>query len=180
MKGKVLDQLTALSERERSILTMFVCFFLFFTVGVIYFVMDSYVEDKKAAIVEQEGMLLKMVSLKNIYQGAQRQQDAMKESISRNVVNLNSDISTVKDAIGIDISTLRELAPRKKGDISVERTEVGMRNVAIEELLGFLYGIENRTRYVFIDAINIRKRFDRQNYDVSVVVATLKKEVANE
>jgi nucleoside permease NupC len=180
MKGKIFEQLTGLSERERSILTMFVCFFLFFTVGVIYFAMNSYVEDKKAAIAEQEGMLLKMVSLKNIYQRAQKQQEDMKASISRNVVNLNSDISTVKDSIGIDISTLRELTPRKKGDISVERTEVGMRNVSMEDLLGFLYGIENRSRYVFIDAINVRKRFDRQNYDISVTVATLKKELGDE
>ena len=180
MKGKIIDQLTSLSERERSILTLFVCFFLFFTVGALYFIMDSYVEDKKHAIADQEGMLQKMVSLKNIYQRAQTQQENMKASISRSAVNLNSDISTVKDAIGVDISTLRELTPRKRGDISVERTDVGMRNVSLEDLFGFLYGIENRSRYVFIDAINVRKRFDGKNYDVSVTVATLRKEPADE
>ncbi len=180
MKGNIFEKLTGLSERERSILTLFVCFTLFFSVGVIYFVMDSHIESKKAVIVEQEGMLQRMISLKNIYQRAQKQQENMKERISRNVVNLNSDISTMKDAIGIDISTLRELTPRKKGEISVERTEVGMRNVSLEDVLGFLYGIENRTRYIFIDTINVRKRFDRESYDVSVVVATLRRESADE
>jgi hypothetical protein len=180
MKSNIIDKLSGLSERERSILTLFICFVLFFIIGAIYFAMDSYIEDKKGVIAEQEMMLQKMVSLKNIYQRAQKQQEAMKERISRNVVNLNSDISTVKDSIGIDISTLRELTPRKKGEISIERTEVGMRNVDLENVLGFLYGIENRARYVFVDSVNVRKRFDRQNYDVSVVIGTLKREMADE
>lgn len=180
MKEKMLESLNNLSERERTILTLLVTFFMLFIFAGIWFFMDSSIENKKNVIIEQENMIQKMVSLKTLYQRAQIQNEAMKNSISASNVNLNSDISTVRESTGIGISTLKELKPRKKGDISIERTEIGFRDVSLEQTMAFLYGIENRSRYVFIDSITIKKRFSRQNYDVSVVVAALKKEVGSE
>ena len=94
-------------------------------------------------------------------------------------VNLNSDISTVKESVGIPISSIKEIKPRKKGDINIERVELNLREVSLDQTLTFLYGLENKGRYVFVDSITIKKRFNKQNYDVSLVVAAMKKESAN-
>lgn len=180
MKERIVESLNNLSERERTVLIFFITVFMVFLFSVTWYLMDSIIENKKSTIEETETMIQKMVSLKTIYQRAQIQNEAMKNSISSSSVNLNSDISTIRESTGIGISTLKELKPRKKGDISIERTELGFRDVSLEQTMAFLYGIENRSRYVFIDAITIKKRFNRQNYDVTVVVAALKKEVGSE
>ncbi|MGI6395008.1 MAG: type II secretion system protein GspM [bacterium] len=180
MKEQVFETLSNLSERERTILTFLVTFLMVFIFGTVWFFMDSSIENKKAAIADKEVMIQKMVSMKTLYQKAQRRNEAMKNSISSSNVNLNSDISTVRESTGVSISTLKELKPRKKGDVSIERIELSFRNVPLEQVMAFLYGIENRSRYVFIDSISIKKRFNLQNYDVSVVIATLKKEAGVE
>lgn len=180
MKEQILESLNNLSERERTVLTLLITIFMTFIFTGIWFFMDSTIENKKSTIIETETMIQKMVSLKTLYQRAQIQNETMKNSINASSVNLNSDISTVRESTGIAISTLKELKPRKKGDIGIERTEIGFRDVALEQVMAFLYGIENRSRYVFVDAITIKKRFNRQNYDVTVVVAALKKEVGSE
>lgn len=180
MKEKIMEMLNNLSERERTILTFLITFMMVFMFGVIWFLMDMTISNRRDTISEQETMIQKMVSMKTLYQKAQIRNEAMKSSISSNSVNLNSDISTVRESTGIGISTLKELKPRKKGDISIERIELGFRDVSLEQTMAFLYGIENRGRYVFIDSITIKKRFSMQNYDVSVVVAALKKEVGVE
>lgn len=180
MKERIMESLSNLSERERSILIMLIIFFMLFIFAGTWFIMENSIQNKKDIIIEQEGMIQKMASLKNLYQKAKRQNDAMKNSISSGDINLNSDISTVRESTGIPISTLKELKPRKKGDISIERSEVGFRDVSLEQTMAFLYGIENRSRYVFIDSLTIKKRFNRQNYDASVVVGALKKEVGVE
>ena len=77
------------------------------------------------------------------------------------------------------IGILRVLKPRKKGDINIERVELSLREVPLDQTLTFLYGLENKGRYVFVDSITIKKRFNKQNYDVSLVVAAMKKETAN-
>lgn len=180
MKERFIETINNLSERERTILTFLVTFLMIFVfIGMWYF-MDSSIENRKNSIIEQETMLQKMISMKTQYQKAQNQLEVMKSSISSNSVNLNSDITTVRESIGIGISTLKEVKARKKGDISIERAEIGFRDVSLEQTLAFLYGIENRSRYVFVDAITIKRRFNRENYDVSLVVAALKKEVTSE
>ena len=180
MKEKMSNFFTGLSERERIILAVLASFMMLFLFGAVWYVMNSSVEEKIELISDQEGMLQKMVSMKNVYQRAQIQQKAMLENINGNNVSLSSDISTVKDSIGIEIATLKEISPKKKGDVSIERTEIGLRDVSLEDTMAFLYGIENKTRFVFVDSLNIKKRFNQTNYDVLITVATLKKEVPGE
>ncbi|HNW83392.1 MAG TPA: type II secretion system protein GspM [bacterium] len=180
MKEKILNFFTSLSERERIILSVMAAVMMIFVFVSTWFVMNSSVQERVDLISDQESMLQKMISMKNVYQRAQIQQKAMLENINSNSVSLSSDISTVKDSIGIEIATLKEINPKKKGDVSIERTEIGLRDVSLEDTLAFLYGIENKTRFVFVDSLNIKKRFNQQNYDVLVTVATLKKEVTSE
>lgn len=180
MKERVNSFFTGLSERERIILAVLAASVMVFVFVSAWFLMNSSLKEKVDLISEQESMLQKMISMKNVYQNAQVQQKAMLENINGNSVSLSSDISTVKDSIGIEISTLKEVNPKKKGDVTVERMEVGLRDVSLEDTLAFLYGIENKTRFVFVDSLNIKKRFNQQNYDVLMTVATLKKEVAGE
>lgn len=180
MKERINSFFTGLSERERIILAVLAASVMVFIFAFAWFLMNSSLKDKTDLITEQESMLQKMVSMKNVYQSAQVQQKAMLENINGNSVSLSSDISTVKDSIGIEISTLKEVNPKKKGDVTIERMEVGLRDVSLEDTLAFLYGIENKTRFVFVDSLNIKKRFNQQNYDVLMTVATLKKEVAGE
>lgn len=180
MKEKLAGFFTNLSERERIILSILAVFMMIFLFTAVWYVMDSSVDEKIELIAEQEAMLHKMITMKNVYQKAQTQQKIMLENINSNNVSLSSDISTVKDSIGIEISTLKEINPKKKGDINIERTEIGLRDVSLEDTMAFMYGIENKTRFVFVDSLNIKKRFNQQNYDVLITVATLKKEVTSE
>lgn len=180
MKEKILNFFTGLSERERIVLAVMAAVLMIFVFVSTWYVMDSSVQERIDLVSEQESMLQKMVAMKNVYQRAQLQQKAMLENINSNSVSLSSDISTVKDSIGIEIATLKEINPKKKGDVSIERTEIGLRDVSLEDTLAFLYGIENKTRFVFVDSLNVKKRFNQQNYDVLLTVATLKKEVTSE
>ncbi|HRZ80565.1 MAG TPA: type II secretion system protein GspM [bacterium] len=180
MKERVNSFFTGLSERERIILAVLAASVMVFIFASAWFLMNSSLKEKVDLISEQESMLQKMISMKNVYQSAQVQQKAMLENINGNSVSLSSDISTVKDSIGIEISTLKEVNPKKKGDVTIERMEVGLRDVSLEDTLAFLYGIENKTRFVFVDSLNIKKRFNQQNYDVLMTVSTLKKEVTGE
>ncbi len=120
-----------------------------------------------------------MVSKKEQFKKAQAQATKMQDGIDSSSVNLNSDISAVKESVGIPISSIKEIKPRKKGDINIERVELSLREVPLDQTLTFLYGLENKGRYVFVDSITIKKRFNKQNYDVSLVVAAMKKETAN-
>lgn len=180
MKERINSFFTGLSERERIILAVLAASVMVFIFVSAWFLMNSSLKEKVDLISEQESMLQKMISMKNVYQSAQVQQKAMLENINGNSVSLSSDISTVKDSIGIEISTLKEVNPKKKGDVTIERMEVGLRDVSLEDTLAFLYGIENKTRFVFVDSLNIKKRFNQQNYDVLMTVSTLKKEVTGE
>lgn len=180
MKERLNNFFTGLSERERIILAVMAASTMIFVFAVSWFFMNASLQEKVDLISEQESMLQKMISMKNLYQSAQVQQKAMLDNISGNSVSLSSDISTVKDSIGIEISTIKEVNPKKKGDVTIERMEIGLRDVSLEDTLAFLYGIENKTRFVFVDSLNIKKRFNQQNYDVLMTVATLKKEVTGE
>ena len=119
------------------------------------------------------------IAKKEIFKKAKAEATTMQDSIDSSNVNLTSDISTVKESVGIPISSIKEIKPRKKGDINIERIELNLREVPLDQTLTFLYGLENKGRYVFVDSITIKKRFNKQNYDVSLVVAAMKKESAN-
>ena len=179
MKEKLIEVINNFSERERVILVGFLSFVMIFIFVVIWFFMNSSIEDKKNTIIEQEKMIHEMVSKKELFKKAQAQSSQMQDSIDSSNVNLNSDISTVKESVGIPISSIKEIKPRKKGDINIERIELNLREVSLDQTLTFLYGLENKGRYVFVDSITIKKRFSKQNYDVSLVVAAMKKENAN-
>jgi len=179
MKEKLIEAIGNFSERERTILVAFLTFVMIFIFVAVWFFMNSSIEDKKNTIVEQEKMIQEMVSKKELFKKAQAEATKMQDSIDSSNVNLNSDISTVKESVGIPISSIKEIKPRKKGDINIERIELSLREVPLDQTLTFLYGLENKGRYVFVDSITIKKRFNKQNYDVSLVVAAMKKESAN-
>ena len=179
MKEKLIEALNNFSERERTILVAFLTFVMIFIFIAIWFFMSSAIDDRKDTIVEQEKMIQEMVSKKELFKKAQAQNTQMQDSMDSSNVNLNSDISTVKESVGIPISSIKEIKPRKKGDINIERVELNLREVSLDQTLTFLYGLENKGRYVFVDSITIKKRFNKQNYDVSLVVAAMKKESAN-
>ena len=179
MKEKLIEIINNLSERERVILVGFLSFVMIFIFVAIWFFMNSSIEDKKNTIAEQEKMIQEMVSKKELFKKAQAQSSQIQDGIDSSTVNLNSDISTVKESVGIQISSIKEIKPRKKGDINIERIELNLREVPLDQTLTFMYGLENKGRYVFVDSITIKKRLNKQNYDVSLVVAAMKKENAN-
>ncbi|MBP5407380.1 type II secretion system protein M [bacterium] len=179
MKEKLIEIINNLSERERVILVGFLSFVMIFIFVAIWFFMNSSIEDKKNTIAEQEKMIQEMVSKKELFKKAQAQSSQIQDGIDSSNVNLNSDISTVKESVGIQISSIKEIKPRKKGDINIERIELNLREVPLDQTLTFMYGLENKGRYVFVDSITIKKRLNKQNYDVSLVVAAMKKENAN-
>lgn len=180
MKEKLLNQLSGLSERERTILTFLATFMMFFLFAVTWYLMELSIDSAKSVIVEQEKVLQRMISMKKVYKKAQARKEQMKSSIDGSSVNLNSDISTIKDSVGVEIRSLKELKPRIKSGIIIERTEINMSNVTLESALAFLYGIENKSRYVFIDSLNIKNRHDKKTYYVNAVIAALKKGSENE
>ena len=180
MKEKIFNQLSSLSERERTILTFLVTFIMIFLFVAAWYVLEMSIDSAKSTVVEQEKILQKMISMKKVYKKAQMKSEEMKKSVDSSIVNLNSDISTVKDSVGVEIRSLKELKPRKKEGIIIERTEVNMSNVSLESALAFLYGIENKSRYVFIDSLSIKNRYDKKNYYVNAVIAALKKGNENE
>ena len=179
MKEKLIEAISNFSERERTILVAFLTFVMIFIFVTVWFFMSSAIDDRKDTIIEQEKMIQEMVSKKEIFKKAKAEATKMQDSIDSSNVNLNSDISTVKESVGIPISSIKEIKPRKKGDINIERIELSLREVPLDQTLTFLYGLENKGRYVFVDSITIKKRFNKQNYDVSLVVAAMKKESAN-
>ena len=179
MKEKLIEAIGNFSERERTILVAFLTFVMIFIFVAVWFFMSSAIDDRKDTIIEQEKMIQEMVSKKEIFKKAKAEATKMQDSIDSSNVNLNSDISAVKESVGIPISSIKEIKPRKKGDINIERVELSLREVPLDQTLTFLYGLENKGRYVFVDSITIKKRFNKQNYDVSLVVAAMKKESAN-
>ncbi len=180
MKEKILNQLSSLSERERTILTFLVTFVMIFVFVGVWYLMELSIDSAKSTITEQEKVLQKMLSMKKVYKAAQIKNEKMKNSVEAGNVNLNSDISTVKESVGVEIRSLKELKPRKKEGIIIERTEVNMSNVSLESALAFLYGIENKSRYVFIDSLSIKNRYNKDSYYVNAVIAALKKGTENE
>lgn len=175
MKEKIFNQLSGLSERERAILTFLVTFIMVFLFTAIWYLMELSIDSAKGTVIEQEKVLQKMISMKQVYKKAQAKKEKMKSSVDSSTVNLNSDISTIKDSVGIEIRSLKELKPRKKDGIIIERTEVNMSNVTLENALAFLYGIENKSRYVFIDSLSIKNRYKQDTYYINAVIAVLKK-----
>ena len=177
MKEKLIDYLTSLDERERNILIFFIFFMMFAVTSGIYFVMESSIDDKKAAIIEKEKTLKKIMNYKTKFKKAKSAENRIYSKLKNNQVNINSYITGIQESVGVDINTMRDGKPEKKGDVLIEKVEMSLRKVELSSLLTFLYAIENKSRYVYIENLSIKRRYNRnQNYDVKVTVATLKGE----
>ena len=99
MKEKLIEALGNFSERERTILVGFLAFVMIFIFVAVWFFMSSAINDRKDTIVEQEKMIQEMVSKKELFKKAQAQASKMQDSIDSSNVNLNSDISAVKESV---------------------------------------------------------------------------------
>lgn len=174
MKERIVVYLSGLGSREKNILLFFGVFFLLFVITVFYLVFNDSIESRKAELREKRELMEKVEGYKSAFRRARDRENSMLIAIQTNETNLNSHLNGVREAFGVEISTIKELKPEKKGEFSKEMIEVGIRNIDMPTLMSFLYGLENRARYVFVDALSIKKRFDGKNYEVTLVVATLK------
>ncbi|MBR4489111.1 hypothetical protein IKP13_00570, partial [bacterium] len=109
MKEKLIEAISNFSERERTVLVAFLTFVMIFVFVAVWFFMSSAINDRKDTIVEQEKMIQEMVSKKEQFKKAQAQATKMQDGIDSSSVNLNSDISAVKESVGIPISSIKEI-----------------------------------------------------------------------
>jgi len=174
MREKIINRLSSLGEKEITVLLALLIFIMLLIFASTCYIMEMSIDSSKNIAIEQEKTLQKMLSMEKLYKKAQIHNNKMKNSIKNNKVNLNSDISTVKENVDIEIRSLKELKPRKKAGVIIERIEVSMRNVSLESALAFLYGIENKSRYIFIDSLSIKSRYNKKSYYINAVIATLK------
>lgn len=174
MKEKIVAYLSGLSSREKNILMFFGCFALLFFIAVFYLVLNGTVEARKEEIREKRSLMEKIDEYKSAFRRARDRETSLLLAIQTNETNLNSYLNAVRETYGVEISTIKELKPEKKGEFMKEMIEVGVRSIDMPTLMSFLYGLENKARYVFIDSLSIKKRFDGKNYEVTMVVATLK------
>jgi type II secretory pathway component PulM len=174
MKERIVAYLSGLSSREKNILLFFASFTMLFLIAVFYLVFNDAVDSRKQEIREKRELMEKIDQYKNAFRRARDRENAALLAIQSNETNLNSHLNGVREAYGVEISTIKELKAEKKGEFMKEMIEVGVRSIDMPTLMSFLYGLENKARYVFIDALSIKKRFDGKNYEVTLVVATLK------
>lgn len=174
MKDQVLNYIESLSSREKNILVFFSFFALLFIVILFYFVMDSFIQDRIDDIKDREEMLVKIISYKNEYKRALEKKNSLKNRVKSNTTNINSYISGIKESLGVDIRTTKELKPEQKDDLMLERVDLSLSRIELSDLFSFLYALEQKNRYVFIDSIKIKRRYDKKNYNANIVVATIK------
>jgi type II secretory pathway component PulM len=174
MKERMIAYLSSLSSREKNILFFFGCFVVLFIVVSIFIVLQGTVDTRKEDIREMRELMTKVDEYKTAFLRAKEREKSTLVAIQSNETNLNSYLNGVRETYGIEISSIKELKPEKKGDIQKEMLEVGIRSVDMPMLMTLLYGLENKARFVFIDSLSIKKRFDGKNYEVAMVVATLK------
>ncbi len=180
MKEKIMNYIVSLSEREQKILMFFTAFIFIFIFSAFYFFMSSTIEEKKADIKEKQKMMVKISSMKREFKIAKMRKRSLEAKVENNKTNINSYVSGIKDSVGVEINTLKELKAKKIGNIKKEKIELSLRRIELPKLMTFLYALENRSRFVFIEALSIKKRYDRKNYNATIVVATLKQEDDNE
>ncbi|HOW52571.1 MAG TPA: GspMb/PilO family protein [bacterium] len=174
MKERILTYLSGLSSREKNILLFFGCAVALFFATALFFIFDGMVEIRKEEIREKRELMEKIDQYKGAFRRARDKEASMLLAIQTNETNLNSHLNNVREAFGVEISTIKELKPEKKGEFQKEMIEVGIRAIDMSTLMTMLYGLENKARFVFIDALSIKKRFDGKNYEVTLVLATLK------
>lgn len=94
--------------------------------------------------------------------------------------SLSSRIESIAKESGISVDQVREKAPQETDYLEINSLEVKLSNISIQQLMEFLYNLENdKASPVRLRRIQIKPRFsNRQLLDVSCEVATfiLKKE----
>lgn len=174
MRDKIQKHLDALNEREKIILLALVVVGAFFIYGLVWFSYSSAIDSQEQSIMQQQKMMQKIVGIKNVYRRAQKKNNSMADKIGKNQTNINSYISRIKESMDLEISTIKELKSAKKGDMLVERVEMSLRRVDLPTLLSFMYAIENKLSLVYVETVDIKRRYDKTNYNAKIVVATIK------
>lgn len=174
MKEKINNYISSLSQREKGMLGAFILVMFLVITLLVWFAMDSTMESAVSDAKSKTKMLQKIAGYKTLYSRSKNAEERVYKKLADNHTNLNSYISGVKESVNIEISTIKELKPTVKGMTKVEKIELSLRTIPLPELMTFLYSIENNNRFVFIESVSIKKRYDKRNYDASIVVATLK------
>ncbi|MCK5808611.1 type II secretion system protein M [bacterium] len=174
MKEKLQKHFDALNERERMILLVLTVVGALFIYSIVWFSYSSSFDSEVESIKQQQKMMQKIIGIKNIYRRAQKKNSSMSDRIGKNQTNINSYISRTQESMNIEISTIKELKPSKKGDLVIERIEMSLRRIDLPTLLSFMYAIENKLSLVYVEAVDIKRRYDKKSYDAKIVVATLK------
>lgn len=174
MKDKITNYISSLSQREKGLLGAFVLVMFLIMTMFVWYIMDSTLETATSDARSKTKMLQKIAGYKNLYNRSKEAEERVYKKLADNHTNLNSYISGIKESVNIEISTIKELKPVIKGKTKIEKIELSLRAVPLPELMTFLYSIENDNRFVFVESVSIKKRYDKRNYDTAIVVATLK------
>ncbi len=174
MKANIMKYFEALTERERLIVVTLLLVGSLFFYALLWFGYSSAVESEIATISDQQRMMQKITAMKNIYKASRHTNTSLMDRIKRNKTNINSYISRVAESMNVEINTIKELKPHGKGALRMEKVELSLRRVDLPTLLSFIYALENRRDLVFVETLSIKRRYDKKNYNASIVVATVK------
>ncbi|HSA32371.1 MAG TPA: hypothetical protein P5077_01450 [bacterium] len=174
MKERLIASFAALSSREKNILVVFGAVLVLFAVGAVFLFFDDAVDTRREEIAERRSLMEKVTVHREAFRRARDREAATLLAIQNNETNLNSYLNGVRETYGVEISTIKELKAEKKGEFQKEMIEVGIRSIEMDVLMSFLYALEDKARFVFVPSISIKKRFDGKNYEVTMIVATLK------
>ncbi len=174
MRERIAAYIEGLSSREKSILVAFGGLVALFIVAGIYLFFNEAVETRRTDLQERNALLAKIEGYREHFRRARERESQFSLAVQTNQTNLNSYLNGVRETFGVEIATIKELKAEKKGEFLKEMVEVGIRSIDMPTLMSFLYALENRARLVFVDSLAIKKRFDGKNYEVTLVVATLK------
>lgn len=174
MKERLIASIATLSSREKNILAVFAAVLVLFAVVAVFLFFDGAVDARREEIAERRSLMEKVEVHREAFRRAKDREAATLLAIQNNETNLNSYLNGVRETYGVEISTIKELKAEKKGEFQKEMIEVGIRSIDMDVLMSFLYALESKARFVFIPSISIKKRFDGKNYEVTMIVATLK------
>ncbi len=174
MKERIVAYVEGLSSREKGILVAFGCLAALFLFAGVYLIFNNAVGSRRADLEERANLLAKIEGYRDHFLRARERENQFSLAVQMNQTNLNSYLNGVREAFGVEISTIKELKAEKKGEFLKEMIEVGIRAIDMPTLMSFLYALENKARLVFVESLAIKKRFDGKNYEVTLVVATIK------
>ncbi|MFO7734900.1 MAG: hypothetical protein R6W70_01660 [bacterium] len=174
MKERIQASLTSMSDREKKIFILFAFVVYFFVTFMTYYFLSGKIENEKKSIAEKKNTMIEMSGMKNAYQRVQNEKERVLRKIKNNKTNLTSYISGIKEAVGVNLDTIKDMKHESMENIKIEQIEIGMRKISLPLLMSLLYNAEDRNRYIFIRSVRIDSRYDKQDYNASVIVGTLK------